>query len=90
MSSKNHYVPIDCNAFDYVELACLYRYPVRLHLRDGSSLEGTAVDTRTSSADGEHIVLDIDGERRLIRLDAIAELEPRLHKARFGRVRITE
>ena len=90
MSSKNHYQPIDCNAFDYVELACLYRYPVRLFLRDGGSLDGTALDTQTSSVAGEHIVLDVDGERRLIRLDDIAELEPRLHNARFGRVRITE
>ena len=35
MTSGDKYEPIDCNAFDYVELACLYRYPVRLYLRDG-------------------------------------------------------
>lgn len=90
MSSKNNYTPIDCNAFDYIELACLYRYPVRLYLRDGSSLDGIAADTRTSAADGEHVILDIEGEQRAVRLDAIAELEPRLPEARFGRVRITD
>ena len=90
MSQKNHYEPIDCNAFDYVELACLYRYPVRLYLRDGSVLDGVAADTRTSSEDGEHLVLDADGGQRSIRLDTIAELEPRVLNARFGRVRITD
>ena len=87
--SRNHYVPIDCNAFDYVELACLYRYPVRLYLRDGGTLEGVAADTKTSSVDGEHLVLDLDGELRTVRLDTIAELEPLRLNARFGRVPIT-
>ena len=89
MSSENNYTPIDCDAFDYIELACLCRYPVRLYLRDGGSLDGIAVDTAVSSTAGEHLVLEVEGERRQVRLDTIAELEPLRLNARFGRVRIT-
>lgn len=90
MPPKDPYMPIDCSAFDYIELACLYRYPVRLYLRDGSSLEGIAADTRTSAVEGECLVLDTAGQRRSVRLDSIAELEPLRLNARFGRVRITD
>ena len=36
---------ISCNLHDYIEIVCLYRYPVSLQLRSGEVVAGTAVDT---------------------------------------------
>ncbi len=84
----NDYEPVDCNAFDYVEFACLYRYPVRLFLADGGRIDGTAVDTAVEAGSGEFLVLDIGGRRKPVRLDTIAELEARVEGAKFSRVRL--
>ena len=37
--------PISCDLYDYIEIACLYKIPVRLELKDGSFIEGNADDT---------------------------------------------
>jgi Rho-binding antiterminator len=83
--AEDDYVSIDCNVFDYVEAACLYRYPVRLRLVDGGQVDGTAVDTRAENG-GEFLVLDVDGRQEQVRLDRIAVLETRIDGAKFTRV----
>lgn len=83
--ADDDYVSVDCNVFDYVEVACLYRYPVRLHLTDGGQLDGTAVDTRVGNG-AEFLVLDVGGGQEQVRLDRIAALETRIEGAKFSRV----
>jgi Rho-binding antiterminator len=87
--ASDDYEPVDCNVFDYVEIACMYRYPVRIFFRDGRQLDGTAVDTAVEAGRGEFLVLDIDGKSERVRLDTIATLETRVAGARFSRVNIT-
>lgn len=50
--------PIACHLHDYLEIACLYGYRVKLTLRDGRVLEGQAVDTVTRADKREYLVLD--------------------------------
>lgn len=77
MTKQEPYEPIDCNLYDYLEIACLHRYEVALQLRDGSEVQGLARTTKTQK-DGEYLVL---GENTELRLDQILHLavlsEPR-------------
>lgn len=36
---------IDCNTYDYIEIACLYKMQVKLTFLEGSSVEGSANTT---------------------------------------------
>ena len=40
---------IDCELHDFVEVACMYRYQLRLILKDGQVIEGKAVDIASTS-----------------------------------------
>ena len=84
------YTPIDCNLYDYVEIACMYRYPVRVATSGGQILTGVAVDTVIDADKAEHLELDVDGKPVLVRLDTLSVLEPLLDNARFGKVHFKE
>ena len=88
------YVPIDCNLYDYIEIACMYRYPVRIAISSGEILTGTAVTTsieQDASGDKvEYLDLDTSGESRRVRLDTVSTLEPLIDNARFGKVRFRD
>lgn len=36
---------ISCNQYDYIEIACMYKFPLRLTLVSNQVVEGTAIDT---------------------------------------------
>ncbi len=88
--NSGNYIPIDCNLYDYVEIACMYRYPVRVATTGGEIVTGVAVDTVIDSDKVEFLALDVDGARRQVRLDTVASLEPLDINARFGKVRFTD
>lgn len=80
---------ISCQQYDYIEIACMYRYPVKLTLKSGSVIEGNAVDTARNSDYQECIKIKIDNEERLIVLDEIAILETTLKNPHFQSVTLT-
>ncbi|KXI28574.1 Rho-binding antiterminator [Paraglaciecola hydrolytica] len=51
---------INCEAYDYLEIACLYHYQVVLALRNGTSISGKALNV------GVVILSDIKQEAMLI------------------------
>jgi len=59
-------VSIDCNNYDYIEIACMHQYPIKLTLRTQSIVEGIALDTQLNASREECIKLMSDGEERLI------------------------
>lgn len=85
-----NYTPIDCNLYDYVEIACMYRYPVRVATTDGAIATGLAIDTLIDKDKAEYLKLAVDGEERLVRLDTLTALEPLAPNAKFGKVRFRE
>lgn len=58
---------ISCDQYDLIEIACTYRYLIRLVMKSGTVIEGVAMDTalnenrveciKLSSADGETLVV---------------------------------
>ncbi len=79
---------ISCNLHDYIEIVCLYRYPVSLQLKSGEVVAGTAVDTDWNIDREECIKIEKDSREKLVVLDAIASMQvtvdnPHIDKVSF-------
>ncbi|WP_220718210.1 Rho-binding antiterminator [Agarivorans litoreus] len=74
---------ISCNEYDYIEIACMFRYSVKLILRDASVLEGIAVDTFTNQQKQECIKLQQEEGERLVLLDSLKRLQVFSDNPRF-------
>lgn len=79
---------ISCNQHDYIEIVCMYRYPIKLTLKSGEIMQGVAVDTQRNEKRAECIKVDIQGMEQLVILDEIKLLEvvvenPHLQKVTF-------
>ncbi|WP_331344302.1 Rho-binding antiterminator [Cellvibrio sp. UBA7661] len=79
---------ISCNQHDYIEIVCMYRYPIKLTLITGDTLEGIALDTQRNDHKEECLKIDITGVEELVVLEHIKTLEvlvenPHLQKIGF-------
>ncbi len=66
---------MSCDQHDYIEIACTFRYPVRLTLKSGDIVEGKALDTQRNEARQECIKLAIAGKESLVVLNEISRME---------------
>lgn len=66
---------ISCNQHDYIEIICMYHYPIQLTLKSGEVIQGIAVDTVQNENRDECIKVNIDGIQQLVVLDEINLLE---------------
>ncbi len=78
---------ISCNQHDYIEIVCMYRYPIKLTLKSGEMVEGIAVDTQRDENRAECIKVDIEGVERLVVLEDIKMLEVTAENPHVQRVR---
>lgn len=37
---------ISCEQYDYIEIVCLYHYPIELTMKSGERINGVALDTK--------------------------------------------
>lgn len=74
--------PISCDLHDYLEIACLYGYRVRLTLKDRKTLEGKAIDTITTAEKREYLII---GDQ-WIELNRIKKLQVLTANAKFSEV----
>ncbi|HCS65220.1 MAG TPA: transcriptional regulator [Cellvibrio sp.] len=79
---------ISCNQHDYIEIVCMYHYPIKLTLRSGDIIQGVALDTQRNKQRDECIKIDIEGVKQLVVLEEIKILEvmvvnPHLQKVTF-------
>ena len=79
---------ISCNQHDYIEIVCIYHYPIKLTLKSGDIIEGIALDTQRNDQRDECIKIDIEGVEQLLVLEEIKMLEvmvenPHLQKVTF-------
>lgn len=82
--------PISCELYDYIEIACTFRYPVTLKLSSGKIIEGIMQDTLINKDKSECVsflmsdteeVIDISlGE--LIEMQSLTE-NPHFEKVNF-------
>lgn len=76
---------ISCELHDYLEIACLYGYQVRLKFKDGQQLEGKAVDI-ISADKHEYLLLRNNKELHSIELTQLAKLQVLTPDAKFSEV----
>lgn len=76
---------ISCDLHDYIEIACLYGYQVKLTFKDQQTLEGKAIDTLTSAEKREYLIID-NGQKQQIELDRLKKLQVLTPNAQFTEV----
>jgi Rho-binding antiterminator len=72
---------ISCDLHDYIEIACLYGYQVKLTLKDQQSIEGKAVDIITADK-REYLLID-NGEQQRVELTQLAKIQMLTPNAQF-------
>ncbi len=77
---------ISCERYDDIEVVCLFQYPVRLTLKSGLTLEGTALDTARNENGGECLRLKRAQEEVLVVLDELDLLEVTIENPHLQRV----
>ncbi|MDD2758663.1 MAG: Rho-binding antiterminator [Methylomonas sp.] len=73
---------LTCDQHDYIEIACMFGYRVRLTLEDQQIMEGKAVGTLTDSDKREYLIID-DGQQHRIELMRLKKLQVLTPHARF-------
>ena len=82
----NAYQPLNCDLYDYLEIACLRGYRLDIELVDGERLVAKALTTRTASTKEEFLVVEKTDGQQEIRLDQLLAVTPLDDNAQFGRV----
>ncbi|MEK1904722.1 MAG: Rho-binding antiterminator [Pseudomonas sp.] len=85
----NAYQPLDCDLHDYLEIACLYDYRLRVEQVDGVAFDAQALTTRTTAAKEEFLVLLRDDGPAEVRLDQLLAITPLNANSRFGRIELS-
>ncbi|MFA6164450.1 MAG: Rho-binding antiterminator [Methylobacter sp.] len=76
---------ISCELHDYLEIACMYGYRVKLTLKDHQTIEGKALDMLTTSDKQEYLVID-NGQKQQIELNQLAKMQVLTPSAKFTKV----
>ncbi|KPN76719.1 MULTISPECIES: Rho-binding antiterminator [Shewanella] len=82
------YKMIPCAHYDYLELACLRSYWLKIELQDGSQCQARAITTQTHADKTEWLVVEHQAGQQILRLDSIIAITPTDPHASFGRVMI--
>lgn len=73
---------LSCNQYDYIEIVCMYRYPIKLTMKSGNTIEGVALDTQPN----ERIKMKIGDAETLVNLDEISKLEVQIENPHFTEI----
>ncbi|WP_300085707.1 Rho-binding antiterminator [uncultured Nitrosomonas sp.] len=77
---------ISCDLHDYIEVACMYGYQVRLILKDQSIVEGKAKDILTDAKKREFLLLETGSGSQQVELISLDKMEVLTPGARFSEV----
>ena len=77
---------ISCEQYDYIEIACMHRYPVKVTLKSGEELDGTAVDTARNGDKQECLRLRSEDQDSLVVLDDLLKLSVLVDNPHFTQV----
>ena len=77
---------ISCNHYDYIEIACMHHLSIELVLKNGASVCGVATDTKRNTNRDECIVVNVNGELKLIVLTTISVFKVRESNPYFDHV----
>jgi Rho-binding antiterminator len=76
---------ISCELHDFIEIACMYGYELKLILKNNKIIEGKAIDIVSSSEKREYLVIDKDAKQH-IELTQLAKMQVLTPSAKFKEV----
>ena len=76
--------PIACEVHDHIEVACLYRYELEVRLRDGTTVAGRALTTRTLRDKTEQLLLGTMADATAVPLLDIVRIDVTTPGAKFS------
>ena len=76
---------ISCELHDYLEIACLYGYRVRLTLKNHHIVEGKALDVLTTVEKREYLIID-NGQEQQIESNQLSKMQVLTPNAKFKEV----
>ncbi|WP_100657838.1 Rho-binding antiterminator [Alteromonas flava] len=77
---------ITCDQYDYIEIVCLFHYPVEIKCKSGAVVSGCAMDIQKDSHRNECILITTLATSQLIPLDAISSLRITVDNPHFSEV----
>lgn len=80
---------IRCSEYDYIEIVCMYRYPIRILTKKGQEIDCIALDTSRNDAREECIKVKVNELESNIVLDTVASLEVCIKNPHFEKVYFT-
>ncbi|EGU38574.1 hypothetical protein VII00023_10604 [Vibrio ichthyoenteri ATCC 700023] len=75
---------ISCQQYDYLEIACLYHFPVRITLKDHSIYEGIAQNTRYNEQHQECLLLQTQQAEILLPTEQMISLHALIENPHFS------
>tara|TARA_R110002167_G_scaffold37563_22_gene117689 strand:+ start:278 stop:526 length:249 start_codon:yes stop_codon:yes gene_type:complete len=80
---------ISCDRHDYIEIACMYRYPIRITLKSKLTIDCMALDTKQNEQRDECILVVCNETKKLIILNDIETIEVLIDNPHFTLVSFT-
>ncbi|MCW5598500.1 Rho-binding antiterminator [Nitrosomonas sp.] len=77
---------IDCELHDFIEVACMYGYQVRLVLKDQQIIEGQAKDIVTTAEKREFLVIENEQGRQQVELITLDKMQVLTANAKFNEI----
>ncbi len=77
---------ISCELHDYLEIACMYGYRVKLTLKDQQIIEGKALDLLTTVEKQEYLLIDNGQEHHNIELNKLSKMQVLTANAKFKEI----
>ena len=77
---------ISCANHDYIEIACMYHFEMRLILENGQIVQGKASLTALNENKEECLALEIQSGSELIVLQQVVSIEAVTENPHFGKV----
>ncbi|WOH36418.1 Rho-binding antiterminator [Thalassotalea fonticola] len=74
---------ISCEQHDYVEIACMYNYLIRLTLNSGDEFEGVALEVKRNKSREECVKIKINNTESLFVLDSVSKIEALVDNPHF-------
>lgn len=78
---------IKCHIYDHVEIVCMFHYPIKLTLSDGSEFTCSAIDTQINKHKQECMRVESEGVEDLVILENIAEMEVLVKNPYFNKIK---
>ena len=77
---------LSCSEYDYIEIVCMFNYPIKLTMKSGDVIECTALDTARNEHRNECLKVKLHDSEALIVLDDVLKLTVLIANPHFTEV----